>query len=129
MVASRAPPTADLAPNPGLCPDWKLNQPPFGSQAVTQSTEPHQPGLFLLLIHCSNYKKKTILEKPVYHHTKRPVNNLRVCLNMSRCKSSCHLLNRIGSEYFIILSKRINYTNVPHIGIGLLLECYSQWEL
>ena len=46
MLASPAPPTGDLACNPGMCPDWKLNQGPFGSQAGTQSTEPHQPGLF-----------------------------------------------------------------------------------
>ena len=25
VVASRAPPTGDLARTPGLCPDWKLN--------------------------------------------------------------------------------------------------------
>ena len=37
------PPTGDLANNPGMCPDWELNQQPFGSQASTQSTEPHQP--------------------------------------------------------------------------------------
>ena len=35
----------DLARNPGMCPDWELNQQPFGSQARVQSTEPHQPGL------------------------------------------------------------------------------------
>ena len=40
---SRAP-TGDLAHNPGMCPDWELNQRPFGWQAGTQSTEPHQPG-------------------------------------------------------------------------------------
>ena len=45
VVASHAPPTGDLACNPGLCPDWELNQRPFGSQAGAQSTEPHQPGL------------------------------------------------------------------------------------
>ena len=45
MVASQVPPTGDLACNPGMCPDWELNQRPFGSQAGTQSTEPHQPGL------------------------------------------------------------------------------------
>ena len=33
MVASCAPPTGDLACNPGMCPDWELNQRPFGSQA------------------------------------------------------------------------------------------------
>ena len=38
------PPTGDLARNPGICPDWESNWRPFGSQAGTQSTEPHQPG-------------------------------------------------------------------------------------
>ena len=39
------PPTGDLACNPGMCPDWESNQQPFGSQANTQSTEPHQSGI------------------------------------------------------------------------------------
>ena len=38
------PPTGDLACNPGMCLDWESNRGPFGSQASTQSTEPHQPG-------------------------------------------------------------------------------------
>ena len=42
----QAPPTGDLAHNPGMCPDWEWNQRPFGSQDDAQSTEPHQPGLF-----------------------------------------------------------------------------------
>ena len=41
-------PTGDVAPNPGMCPDWELNQRPFSLQAGAQSTEPHQPGLHLL---------------------------------------------------------------------------------
>ena len=45
VVASCTPPTGDLACNPGTFPDWESNQLPFGSQAGTQSTEPHQPGL------------------------------------------------------------------------------------
>ena len=45
VVASRMPPTGDMAHNPGMCPDWESNQRPFGSQADAQSTEPHQPGL------------------------------------------------------------------------------------
>ena len=40
----------DLARNPGLCPDWGSNQRPFGLQAGTQSTEPHQPGPHLLFL-------------------------------------------------------------------------------
>ena len=42
---SHAPLTGDLACNPGMCPNWGSNQPPFGYQASAQSTEPHQPGL------------------------------------------------------------------------------------
>ena len=45
VVASHTSPTWDLARTPGMYPDWELNQRPFGSQASTQSTELHQPGL------------------------------------------------------------------------------------
>ena len=38
-------PAGDLAHNPGMRPDRELNQQPVGSQAGTQSTEPHPPGL------------------------------------------------------------------------------------
>ena len=48
VVASHMPPTGDLTQNPGMNPDWELNQRPFGSQAGPQSTEPHQPGLKFL---------------------------------------------------------------------------------
>ena len=33
VVASHAPPTRDLAYNPGMCPDWESNQQLFGLQA------------------------------------------------------------------------------------------------
>ena len=42
---SLEPSTGDLAHNPVMCPDWELNQQPFGLKASTQSTEPHQPRL------------------------------------------------------------------------------------
>ena len=45
VVASRTPPTEDVAYNPGMCPDRELNQRSFGSQVGTQSTEAYQPGL------------------------------------------------------------------------------------
>ena len=38
-----------LACNPGMCPDWEPNPWPFGWQASTQSTEPHQRGLKVIL--------------------------------------------------------------------------------
>ena len=46
-AASSTPPTGDVAPNPGMCPDWESNLWSFGSQANTQSTESHQPGCHL----------------------------------------------------------------------------------
>ena len=39
----------DLACNLGMCPDWELNQRPFGLQTGAQSTEPHQPGRILYI--------------------------------------------------------------------------------
>ena len=39
----RLPAAADLACNPGMCPDWESNQQSLGLQDSTQSTEPQQP--------------------------------------------------------------------------------------
>ena len=44
-VAFQVPSTGDLACNPGMCPHWKSNRRPCGSQASAQPTEPHQPEL------------------------------------------------------------------------------------
>ena len=38
-------PLLGTSPATQACADWGLNWLPFGSQACTQSTEPHQPGL------------------------------------------------------------------------------------
>ena len=56
MVASSTPPTADLACNSGMCPDWESNFRPSSLQAGAQSTEPHQPGLKLSFILLGQYK-------------------------------------------------------------------------
>ena len=42
-----APPTGDLDHNSDGYPDRELNWQPFGSPAGAQSTEPHQPGLYI----------------------------------------------------------------------------------
>ena len=42
--ASRTPPAGDLACNPGMCPDWELNQQPFGLQNNVQSTKSYRSG-------------------------------------------------------------------------------------
>ena len=49
VVTSRAPPTWGPGPQPRhVLSDWESNWWPFGSQACTQSTEPHQSGHFCL---------------------------------------------------------------------------------
>ena len=49
------PPTGDLACNPIMCPDLESNRRPLGSQASTQSTDLHQPGLLMYtnILKCS----------------------------------------------------------------------------
>ena len=45
MCACLSPgPHWDLAQNPGMYPDWELNQQPFGLQARAQSSDINQPG-------------------------------------------------------------------------------------
>ena len=39
-------------PTTQACADWESNEQPFGSQAGTQSTEPHQPGLLTVILCC-----------------------------------------------------------------------------
>ena len=49
------PTPGNLACNPGMCPDWELNQQPFSLQANTQSTELHQSGLFYTSLNYTMY--------------------------------------------------------------------------
>ena len=41
--------TGDLAHNPGMCPDWELNQWPFGSQASSPLNHTSQGKSFKIL--------------------------------------------------------------------------------
>ena len=50
VVGPHAPLTGALAHNPGMCPDWELNQQPFGSQAGAQSIEQPSQDLFLIFL-------------------------------------------------------------------------------
>ena len=80
VVASCAPPTGDLARNPGMCPDWESNQVPFGLQASAQSTEPHQSGLLIcILITIWLHSLHFIVYKQSYH-----------LWRWLKCKTLCH---------------------------------------
>ena len=64
MVASHTSPAGDLAPNPGMCPDW---EPIRLVCRPAQSTEPQQPGLTLdllnnfLFLGCKHFLKSELL--------------------------------------------------------------------
>ena len=68
VVASSMSPTRDLGRNPGVCPDWESKQWPFGLQASTQSTEPHQPGFLFTFFFSprshTSLTKHTVFLKP-----------------------------------------------------------------
>ena len=72
-VASLMPPTADLAHNPGMCPNRELNWRPFSLQASDQSTEPHQPGLGVYFLK-QDWAEQSRLLFPIFH---------LICLHLS----------------------------------------------
>ena len=68
-LSSAHPQQRNLASNPGTCPDWELNLWPFGSQASTESTEPHQPGCnihFFVVVSNWIYNMSRYVCKPLY---------------------------------------------------------------
>ena len=59
-------PNRGLAHNPGMCPDWESNRQPFSLQAVTQSAEPHHPGLlYVFYLHFLICTRKMLVPVPV----------------------------------------------------------------
>ena len=66
VVASYMPPTGDLAHNPGMCPELGIEPETLGLQTGAQSTEPHQPEMFLFF--SSHY---------IVHDAARSVRTLR----------------------------------------------------
>ena len=138
VVASHVPSTGDLACNPGTCPDWELNQQPFGSQSGTQSTEPHQPGLqppldvnlprlFSMDIVCiflaKNGSYVSLSVSVIF-----AMSNLYFCDNSNACvpmyeytivnviSSSNRKINRVlGRVSFLLL---LNFFQIPAFGIN-----------
>ena len=96
-VASHVPPTGDLVCNPGMCPDQELNWWPIGSQACTQSTEPHQPGLSE-----STFSKDPDLRSP------NSFNQL--------CKTSATEVDAVFLNYLLLNIRQLymKYINIPH---------------
>ena len=77
-------------PNPGMCPDWELNHQPFGSQAGTQSTEPHQPGQIFCIFDIMGYDYTSVLLRGT---PEEMTFSLRKTTQMAICMSYFHLYN------------------------------------
>ena len=60
------PPSGDLASNPGMWPDWELNQWPFSLQANTQSTEPYKSVLEILNITLLLHRFESLYNKNIF---------------------------------------------------------------
>ena len=61
VAALHALSTGDLAGNLDMCPDWELNWRSSGSQAGTQSTEPHQLRFKTLILKYTNIINYSLL--------------------------------------------------------------------
>ena len=59
-------PTGDLAQNPDMCPDWELNQWPFGLWDDMQPTEPHESILYFVFWHRFSLSHTRYLICPFY---------------------------------------------------------------
>ena len=104
MVACCTPPTRDLVHNPGMCLDWESHWSPFGSQAIAQSTEPHQPVLFFQLL---------IIETKISSSPFVKINTALLCRQVFIKLNNrwwyilavqIHLLRSYFPEYFDIMS-------------------------
>ena len=82
MVASHAPSPGNVTQNPGMCSDWESNQRPFYSQA--QSTEPHQPGLILIILRQLSFLGIGLKELSVRSTSLRSCKNTRLKLDWEK---------------------------------------------
>ena len=71
MVASQAPPTGDLARNPGMWPDWESNWRPVGSQPALSPLSQASQGWSILSISSDLFRYRSaifLLWKQVKHY-------------------------------------------------------------
>ena len=63
-------PTGDLACNPGMCPDWELNQQPFGHRRAALNPLGHtSQGLFIFFLYHLGWNRdpRDLLQNPGLH--------------------------------------------------------------
>ena len=75
-------PNLGPSPQPSACPEWASDQRPFSSQATTQSTQPHQPGL--------NVKIFTFAVQSSFRVT---LMKICLCFKNVTCSRGCYLSN------------------------------------
>ena len=110
-VASCVLSTGDLACNLRMCPDWESNWWPLGLQVGTQSTEPHQPGLYYFKDYLTSPWSDKVIIRP-YHSVllfQSIVNNIsNIMLNFSGPRVK---INYFSIKKYIGLYKSNNLFN------------------
>ena len=80
MVASHAPPTGDLAYNPGMCPDWELNWRPLVRRLALN-----------LLSHTSQGQAELFYHNRGQHSSYLGGYLIKVVILMWSCEEVCHV--------------------------------------
>ena len=98
---------------PDMCPNWELNQWPFGSQAGTQSTEPHYLGCppFSLEIQSIIQQRKRKVRSTVLLE----LVNMSIRLKVYWLELACYKWNTIFIIIIIIKLAAYNMLNILEI--------------
>ena len=121
------PRTGDLAHHPGTCPDWESNWRPFGSQTGTQSTEPHQPGLFFFLLFTTVVPVFLPLHFSSQPHPLPTPQLIRTLLSCPRVIHTCSLTNPFPlfppfpSPRFPLAAVSLFHVSMPVVLVCLLV--------
>ena len=117
------PPNEDLAHNPGMCPDWELNQQPFDLQARTQ------PLSHTSQVNWKYFLKSYFLNK--YATEEQSITNKQFMATEKHRNSNGFSL---GTYIFVIISRLSRSTNsgqqsnIPNLSFRFIVWVVSLWQ-
>ena len=115
VVASCTPCTRDPACNPVTCPDWESNRRHFGSQAGTQSTEPHLPGPGPALDgkHC--WLQRRLPSKPTESTYPQSPGTILVCSEFFQARRSSNTPSGVQRASKLLIYSRTHKATCGHL--------------
>ena len=118
LVACPTPPAGDLAPNPGMCPDWESNQWPSRLQDNTKPNWATPVRATVLYIDCTGDSAIDNIFQNSQNCTLEKVNYILCILHL--IKNFTLDLNKYGATQFTI-AKKVNYLEIN--SILFFLQC------